>query len=367
MSAGNRLSSSGILDDWQLLELATSALTAESLDEFLRCALPPVAQLTRAEAAFFYATHPYLPAPIFIHHGLSASDEAHCLNLSADSFQHIASSSNHQPLRLPVSLTAGEAGDFFLYPINSQHGCVGLFGLAGWDIPPPTDAWMDALLQTMAHATDHLLERASYQRQLSHLNTYLTVSSMMAQEMGLHDLLETALYCCMQAVSAESATVLLLDEGQEHFTFYQVEGPAQPLLAAACFPADRGIAGAVLQSGQPEIINDVPRDPRWYRAFDADTGIPTRNMIAVPLVAGAEQVGVLEVLNKMDGEPFDQDELLLLVSIAEQIAFAIRNARVFEYVVNTYCKQRQGLATCRGCQRPLRSWTPCVKYREVGI
>jgi hypothetical protein len=46
-------------------------------------------------------------------------------------------------------------------------------------------------------------------------------------------------------------------------------------------------------------------------------------------------------------------------------AFAIRNARVFEYVVNTYCKQRQGLGTCRGCQRPLRSWTPCVKYREV--
>ena len=68
-------------------------------------------------------------------------------------------------------------------------------------------------------------------------------------------------------------------------------------------------------------------------------------------------------LNPMDGTDFTEEEQLLLCSIAEEIAFAIRNARVFEYVVNSYCKQRQGLATCRGCQRPLGSWTPCVRYR----
>ena len=71
-----------------------------------------------------------------------------------------------------------------------------------------------------------------------------------------------------------------------------------------------------------------------------------------------------EVINKMDGEAFTEDELMLLLSIADEIAFAIRNARIFEYVVDGYCLQRQGLATCRGCKRPLGSWTPCVKYRE---
>jgi GAF domain-containing protein len=90
-------------------------------------------------------------------------------------------------------------------------------------------------------------------------------------------------------------------------------------------------------------------------------------MIAVPLVAGEEKIGVLEVLNKVEGGLFDEDEHLLLVSVAEEIAFAIRNARVFEYVVNTYCKQRQGQRSCQGCERPLGSWTPCVKYREVGV
>ncbi|KPL20269.1 MAG: hypothetical protein AMJ93_12390 [Anaerolineae bacterium SM23_84] len=136
---------------------------------------------------------------------------------------------------------------------------------------------------------------------------------------------------------------------------------------AATFPADRGLAGSVLQTQQSEVINDVRSDPRFYEKVDSESGFQTRNMIAIPLVAGEEKVGVLEVLNKADGGSFTEKERLLLASMAEEIAFAIRNAKVFEYVVNTYCKQRQGQMSCKGCKRPLGSWTPCVKYREASI
>jgi len=214
---------------------------------------------------------------------------------------------------------------------------------------------------------DRLAERAKSERQLAHLNTYLTVSSMLAQSLDLPELLEMALYCCMEAVSAEAASVLLLDDEKKNFSFYEVGGPAKPVLMAATFPADTGIAGFVLHTQQSEIINDVRSDPRFYEKFDSKSGFQTRNMIALPLAAGEEQVGVLEVLNKADGGSFTEEERLLLVSISEEIAFAIRNARVFEYVVNTYCKQRQGQHSCRGCERPLGSWTPCVKYREASI
>ena len=90
-------------------------------------------------------------------------------------------------------------------------------------------------------------------------------------------------------------------------------------------------------------------------------------MIVIPLVAGKERVGVLEVLNKTDGGNFTEEERLLLLSFSEEIAFAIRNAKMFEYVVNSYCKQRQGQLSCKGCKRPLGSWTPCVKYREASL
>jgi hypothetical protein len=75
----------------------------------------------------------------------------------------------------------------------------------------------------------------------------------------------------------------------------------------------------------------------------------------------------MEVINKSYSEPFIDEERLLLDSIAEEIAFAIRNARIFEYVVNSYCLQRRGQTSCKGCKRPLRSWTPCAKYIEKSL
>jgi sigma-B regulation protein RsbU (phosphoserine phosphatase) len=171
----------------------------------------------------------------------------------------------------------------------------------------------------------------------------------------------------MELVAAEEASVLLLDDEKENFRIYHVEGVAKPALEGATFPTDVGLAGSVLQSQRAEVINDVQSDPRFYRKMDSEFGYPTRNMIALPLVAGEEPVGVLEVINKAGGASFTEDESLLLLSISEEIAFAIRNAKVFEYVVNSYCKQRQGQPSCKGCDRPLGSWTPCVKYREVSI
>jgi transcriptional regulator with GAF, ATPase, and Fis domain len=98
--------------------------------------------------------------------------------------------------------------------------------------------------------------------------------------------------------------------------------------------------------------------------MDDKTQFKSRNMIAIPLIAGEEQVGVLEIINKLAGQSFLEEEHQSLKILGEEIAFAIRNAKIFEYVITSYCKQRQGLNTCKGCKRPLGTWTPCIKYRE---
>lgn len=201
-------------------------------------------------------------------------------------------------------------------------------------------------------------------RQARYLNTYLTVSSMVAQCLDPNELLEAVLNVIMETVSAEGASVLLLDEEQANFRFYSIEGPAKQCLMAVTFPADQGIAGSVLQTQRSEVVNDAHSDPRFFGKIDCEFGFITHNLIAIPLTAGEEKIGVMEVLNKSGGEPFTDEERLLLDSIAEEIAFAIRNARIFEYVVNSYCLQRQGQTSCKGCKRPLKSWTPCAKFLE---
>ncbi len=201
-------------------------------------------------------------------------------------------------------------------------------------------------------------------KQTRYLNTYLTVSSMVAQCLDTHELMEAVLNLVMETVSSEESSVLLLDEDQTNFRFFSVEGPAKPVLESVTFPADKGIAGFILQTQCSEVINEVQQDPRFFAEIDSKYGFVTRNMIAIPLTAGEEKIGVMEVLNKSGGAAFTDEERLLLDSIAEEIAFAIRNARIFEYVINSYCKRRQGEMSCKGCRRPLRSWTPCVQYLE---
>jgi GAF domain-containing protein len=349
-----------------LVHLAEAALGARSLEELGDRTLPNLQQIAGASGAFLALVDSRLSERRFLAHQLApdaASDvEARC----ARQFGRVLEQTRLGPVPLAASDEQRPGVEAVVYPLRKVETCVGLAGLVAQpDVAPAEPDWWPRALGILAAAADRLIDRVQAERQLAHLNAYLSVSAMLAQYLGLQESLEIALYCCMEVVSAEAASVLLLDDEKENFRFYQIEGPAKPVLAGATFPADKGIAGDVLRSQRSEVINDVAGDPRFYGKIDTESGFKTRNMIVMPLSAGEEEIGVLEILNKADGTDFSEDERLLVLSIAEEIAFAIRNAKVFEYVVNSYCKQRQGQSSCRGCKRPLGSWTPCVKYRET--
>ncbi len=352
----------------QLASISEMALKAQSLEEAAERLLPATAEMMGASSILLYVVDSRLPAARFFQHGPPSEAAPEMEKLCAEQFNRVCTQPGLQPLSVPVAAPWIRTAVLLLYPMRTDGKCIGLMGLGSIE---DESHFAPGLAKTITHllssAITHQLEDAASARQLAHLNAYLTVSSLLVQPLGLHDLLEVALYSCMEVVSAEAASVLLLDDEKASFLFYQVEGPAKPALMAATFPSNQGLAGYVLQARESEVINDVQTDPRFYERMDAKSAFKTRNMIAVPLIAGEEEVGVLEVLNKAHGGLFTDEERLLLVSIAEEIAFAIRNAKMFEYVASTYCKQRQGQMSCKGCQRPLGSWTPCVRYREATI
>jgi hypothetical protein len=336
---------------------------AEDLDSFAEDLLPGSANYASCGAGFFYVAAQQLFTHRFYPWNINPDLEPYLRKLCAEQMEFL--------MGVPATATKTRAwkidANYTVYPLRNRDQMVGLLGLELNGGSDPSSKLWDRYMQILGSSLSRLATLRRSERQLMHLNNYLTVSSLLAQSLGLHDMLEATLYCCMEMVSAEAATVLLLDDTKENFLFYQVEGPAKPVLSASAFPVDRGIAGSVLASGHSEVINQVREDPRFFGKIDTKSGFVTRNMIALPLTAGEEQVGVLEVLNKVDNLDFTEEEHLSLMMIAEEVAFAIRNARIFEYVVDSYCIQRQGLNTCRGCKRPLGSWTPCVKYREAEL
>ncbi|MFA5881182.1 MAG: GAF domain-containing protein, partial [Eubacteriales bacterium] len=162
----------------------------------------------------------------------------------------------------------------------------------------------------------------------------------------------------------EAASVLLLNDEKNMLEFYAVEGEKSEALSKFTSPVEHGIAGWVIRESESIVVNDVRSDGRFFQGVDNNTGFVTNSILAVPMIAGEEKVGVVEVINKLDGE-FTKDDLNLLTDIAEESAFAVKNAKMFEYVANTYCKIRSGAGSCRGCNRPLKTWTPCQRDRII--
>ncbi|MBU0596090.1 GAF domain-containing protein [Candidatus Bipolaricaulota bacterium] len=340
------------------VEVVEVALGVKGIKAFNSAVLPLLCDVADIAAGLIYVTDPRLPAPYYTDQGFTAGQSAALQTACGVWFERLLAEPAEAPK--PMLVEAGDPPRLVLHPLPVDGRLIGMVGLVGTetDVPSPQ------LLTTLARVVDNLTDRVTAERKLVHLNTYLTVSSMLARSVDLAELLEVALYCSMEAVSAEASSILLLDEEKENFQFYRVEGAAKPVLGGVTFPATEGVAGRVLQTLEAEIVNDARTDRQFYGRIDLKTGFRTRNMIAVPLVAGDEPIGVLEVLNHGNGDGFSADERIILVSVADEVAFAVRNAAVFDYVINTYCKRRQGEKSCKGCERPLGSWTPCMRYRE---
>jgi len=128
-----------------------------------------------------------------------------------------------------------------------------------------------------------------------------------------------------------AGSLMLRDEDTEELVFVMtLEGGAEKLHGVR-IPPDTGIAGHVAQTQQIYIANDAQHDPRHYRRIDERVGFVTERLLCVPMVVKGNTIGVIELLNKLDG-PFSEEEAQRLSAVANIIGVAIENARLFEFV-----------------------------------
>jgi len=90
----------------------------------------------------------------------------------------------------------------------------------------------------------------------------------------------------------------------------------------------QGIAGYAAARGEPLIVTNTEGSRYFYPEFDRNSGFHTRSVLAVPLISQGRVLGVIEVLNKINGE-FLENDLKLLQSIATSVSIALENARLY--------------------------------------
>lgn len=138
-----------------------------------------------------------------------------------------------------------------------------------------------------------------------------------------HDAVMRLMLTIRDLFGVEAGTLYRFDRSSQQLIFEVVIGPHQETLYQRHLPIDRGLAGWVVRHGEPLLIPDVRRDMRFEGMFDHQNGFQTRSVLCVPLIARGEVCGVVQLINKLNGE-FNERDLLLLRILAAMGALAAK-------------------------------------------
>lgn len=154
------------------------------------------------------------------------------------------------------------------------------------------------------------------------------IGQAVAAEKDINVLIRTIAEETKIALNADRCTVYLYDK--EHNELYSKVATGLDDFKELRIPADKGLAGHVVQTGETINIKDAYKDYRFNPEVDKKTGYRTKTILCMPIKNfNQDIIGVFQVLNKFD-ESFTIDDEDLLVAIASSAGISLENARLFE-------------------------------------
>lgn len=134
-----------------------------------------------------------------------------------------------------------------------------------------------------------------------------------------------------EAMNVEAGSLFLLKNGDLEFSVaFNVKIKSMKKFR---LKMGQGIAGTVAAGGESMLVNDTAKSPHFYSQIDKISGFKTTSAVCVPMISKGKVIGVIEVLNKVNGL-FDDNDLDLLQSIAASVSIAIENANLYKETVS---------------------------------
>jgi len=130
----------------------------------------------------------------------------------------------------------------------------------------------------------------------------------------------------------EASSLLLVNPENNRLYFEIALGTKAADVKRFSLDMGEGIAGWVAENTTSVIVNDVEQDSRFSDEISKTVGFPTASILAVPMNLKGRCVGVIEIVNKIGGQKFTEDDLQWLEVFATQAAIAIQNARAYQQV-----------------------------------
>jgi GAF domain-containing protein len=162
---------------------------------------------------------------------------------------------------------------------------------------------------------------------IAELIAFNEIGGVMAKPGDLNNTLLTIIERIKALYQVEGASLLVLEN--DILRFRVVTG--YPLEALKLFELKlgEGVAGWVAKHNQSLTIDNVASDPRHYKKIDEALDFTTKSLLAVPVQIQGRVLGVIEIMNRLDGLPFTRDDEVILAFIASAIAITMENSRLF--------------------------------------
>ena len=175
----------------------------------------------------------------------------------------------------------------------------------------------------MAVALDHARLTRKYAAKILRIQHLEQVSDVLNSALTEDDKLRRAVDAAVRLLEAEVGALFLAGEN----TALQLRAVAGER-AESIKGLESPTAAGVVKSGQAILVKDGTQDSRLPAASGWQRTVPVRTLVSVPVRAGQEMVGVVEVVNKRSGKPFSNWDLLELSSLSNQFGLAIENLRL---------------------------------------
>lgn len=186
----------------------------------------------------------------------------------------------------------------------------------------------ERLLQTVAEQLGEAIQRVRVETAVQHKNQQLLALQEMGQivtmSLDISQVHQRILNTVSSLVGAEGV-VILLQEG-DMLRFVGVSGQGARGLQGRTMPATEGIAGQVLQTGEPILHHE--RSQNIYEEAEQVSGFHTQTLMAVPIRISGNVIGVLEAAHSQP-TAFDQAALRTLSMAANWSAIALQNAQLY--------------------------------------
>lgn len=177
-------------------------------------------------------------------------------------------------------------------------------------------------------STDNEIQQLELENE--RLYAVLEAQALVSSTLSLQVVLDTLMTKAREVMQAEASSLMLLDEETQELFFHTLTGDKSDVLRSIRLKLGEGIAGWVAREGEPLLVEDCSKDPRFSSRADQISQFRTHSMMCVPLKYRRRVIGTVQVLNKEDGSFFNQKDLKIFHVLADQAAIAVENARLHE-------------------------------------